>query len=286
MRFVESQAVYARYGIPLFPIRLNEDGSKRPLVRNFDRIGVFASAQLAKKFGDAPAFGFVCGNRSKITVLDVDDCDERVLANAMGGHGKTPLVVRTARRHFQAWYRWNGEQRRIRPNPHLPIDILGSGAVVAPNSSGVHGRYEIVEGSLEDIERLPALANIQSGASSDASTMGPDTGRNNWLFRQLGRDAHHCDDFDSLLDRARTLNEQFAVSLPDSEVVRAAKSVWKMTSEGRNRFGQYGAWISVNEIDGLVADPYLCTLLGWLRAHNRAGRTYTPSALQSKAESY
>ena len=236
-------------------MRLNEDGSKRPLVRNFERIGVLASAQLAKKFGDAAAFGFVCGKRSKITVLDVDDVDEQVLADAMGGHGKTPLVVRTARRHFQAWYRWNGERRRIRPNPRLPIDILGSGPVVAPNSSGFHGRYEIIEGNLEDIERLPALANIQADASSDASAMGADSGRNNWLFRQLGREAHHCDDFDALLDRARTLNEQFAVPLEETEIVRIARSVWKMTSEGRNRFGQYGAWLSVNDVDQLVARP-------------------------------
>jgi len=50
--------------------------------------------------------------------------------------------------------------------------------------------------------------------------------------------------------------------------------VWKMTIEGRNRFGQYGAWWSVNDVDRLVADPHLCTLLSWLKAHNGPGRQF------------
>src|SRR5262245_54522314 len=158
MRVLESQAAYARHGLALFPMHLDKDGSKKPLVRNYQRIGTRAGATLTKRFGDAAAFGFVCGERSKITVLDVDDTDERVLADALERHGRTPLVVRTARRRFQAWYRWNGERRQIRPDPSRLVDILGGGVVVAPDSSAPHGQYQIIEGHLDDVGRLPTLA--------------------------------------------------------------------------------------------------------------------------------
>src|SRR5262245_34055923 len=205
MRVLESQAAYARHGLALFPMHLDKDGSKKPLVRNYQRIGTRAGATLTKRFGDATAFGFVCGERSRITVLDIDDTDERVLAGALDRHGRTPLVIKTARRRFQAWYRWNGERRQIRPNPRRPIDILGAGVVVAPDSSGPHGQYQIIEGRLDDLDRLPTLASFSADANGEPGAMTAGSGRNNWLFRKLGREAHYCDDFDSLLDRARTL---------------------------------------------------------------------------------
>jgi Bifunctional DNA primase/polymerase, N-terminal/Primase C terminal 1 (PriCT-1) len=274
MRFIESQRAYARHGVALFPMRLDGDGSKKPLIRNYQRIGSRASAMLTKRFGDAAAFGFVCGEHSRITVLDIDDADERVLANTLECHGRTPLVVRTARRRFQAWYRWNGERRQIRPDPARPIDILGAGVVVAPDSSAPHGQYQIIEGRLDDVDRLPTLAKVSADSNGEPGAMMAGSGRNNRLFRQLGREAHYCDDFDSLLDCARTLNEQFGAPLEEAEVIRTAKSVWKMTTEGRNRFGQHGAWLSVSDVDQLVSDPYLCTLLSWLKAHNRSGRHF------------
>jgi Bifunctional DNA primase/polymerase, N-terminal/Primase C terminal 1 (PriCT-1) len=271
MPFLEAQKAYAKHGIPLFPVRITADGAKRPSVRNYQRIGVRGSAKLVRQFGDAPAFGFVCGSGNKITVLDVDSSDETVLSDAIDRHGKSPLIVRTARRRFQAWYRWNGERRLIRPNPATPIDILGSGVVVAPNSSAAHGQYEIIQGSLEDLERLPPLA---SPGNSSISNMTVGTGRNNVLFRKIASDAHYCDDFDALLDRAKTLNDQFGEPLDDAEVVRTAKSVWKMTVEGRNRFGQIGAWLPLGLVDRLVHDPHLCTLVSWLKAHNKPNATF------------
>jgi hypothetical protein len=184
------------------------------------------------------------------------------------------LIVRTARRRFQAWYRWNGERRQIRPNPAHPIDILGAGVVVAPESSAPHGQYQIIEGRLDDLYQLPRLASASTDASGEPGTMMANSGRNDWLYRRLGREAHYCDDFDSLLDRSRTLNEQFGVPLGDAEVMRTAQSVWNMTAEGRNRFGQHGAWLSLNDVDRLVSDPHLCALLSWLRAHNRPERHF------------
>jgi hypothetical protein len=63
-----------------------------------------------------------------------------VLADALGRHGPTPFVVRGGSGNFQAWYRYNGEPRRTRAWPGLPIDLLGDGYVVAPPSMGSSAR--------------------------------------------------------------------------------------------------------------------------------------------------
>ena len=65
---------------------------KRPSVRGYPRIGLRASAELASKFADAPGLGIMCGERSRVTVLDVDTTDERVLADALSRHGPTPRL--------------------------------------------------------------------------------------------------------------------------------------------------------------------------------------------------
>ena len=42
-------------------------------------------------------------------------------------------------------FRYNGEARRIRAVPDLPIDVMGGGFAVAPPSMGSTGRYEFRE---------------------------------------------------------------------------------------------------------------------------------------------
>ena len=85
--------------------------NKVPLVKNPQKFGRDASAELANKFSDARAFGYYCGRSNGITVLDVDTTDERVLADAMSRHGQTPIVVRTGSGKFHALYRHNNERR-------------------------------------------------------------------------------------------------------------------------------------------------------------------------------
>src|SRR5262249_56652021 len=53
------QPQYAAHRIATFPVDVN----KRPAVRGYPRIGLRASRELAGKFADAPAFGFMCGGR-------------------------------------------------------------------------------------------------------------------------------------------------------------------------------------------------------------------------------
>ena len=150
MSFAEWQPIYAAHGLSTFPVRI-EAGDKKPMVKNYLRAGRRYSDRLAQQFPDAQAFGFALGSRTKITVLDSDSNDDRILSDAMTRHGKTPLIVRSGSGNYQAWYRHNGEGRHIRPDPRLPVDILGGGFVVAPPSRGVKSAYQIIEGSLDDL---------------------------------------------------------------------------------------------------------------------------------------
>jgi Primase C terminal 1 (PriCT-1) len=153
------------------------------------------------------------------------------------------------------------------------MDILGGGLNVAPPSRIEAGRYEFIQGSLHDLGCLPVLHNVAQGLSADAiptdwGTMREGSGRNHALFRLLGRAAHHCDDLSQLLDYARTQNEQLGEPMQDAEVVKVAQSVWKMTCEGRNRFGQHGAWLPLQVSRKLAGYPNTYTLYGVLRAEN------------------
>ena len=228
--FREWQADYAAHNIPTFPV----GPDKRPMVRHYSKFGLIGSTKIASKFADATAIGFMCGKRSGITVLDVDSKDERILADAVSRHGQTPIVARSGSGNFQAWYRHAGERRLIRPRPDVPIDILGAGFVVGPPSEVTKGRYEFIQGSLDDLSILPTLidapALVPAEAPADWGSMRTGAGRNVALFRRTARGAHHCDDFDQLLDYAQTQNDQFGEPMPDTEVVKVAKSVWKMQS--------------------------------------------------------
>jgi Bifunctional DNA primase/polymerase, N-terminal len=100
---------------------------------------------LVIKFPDAPAIGFATKRRNGVTILDIDTPDEKVLADALNRHGRTPLIARTGSGKFRAYYRHNGERRRIRPWRGLAIDLLGTGGfVVAPPSEVAKGSYSFI----------------------------------------------------------------------------------------------------------------------------------------------
>ena len=130
------QPAYAAHGIPTFPVT----AEKKPATRGYLRTGLRGSTELARKFPHADAFGFACGPRSKVTLLDVDSADERALADALSIYGRTPLISRTASGGYHAWFRYNGEGRLIRPAPDKPLDILGGGVAVAPPSTALSSR--------------------------------------------------------------------------------------------------------------------------------------------------
>ena len=221
--FQKWQPVYAERGIATFPCREIE-AAKTPAVRNYSRIGLPASAALTSRLGSAEMLGFMFGLRSRVTVLDVDSKDERILADALDHHGKTPVIVRTGSGKHHAWYRYNGERRRIRPWRGLPIDLLGGGFVVAPPSQVKQGQYQFIQGSLDDLDRLPLLYNapppnaVLSLRNVSGMPVVQRGNRNDTLFAILGREAHHVDDFETLLDVGGTRNSECAEPLDDREV--------------------------------------------------------------------
>jgi hypothetical protein len=276
MVFRDWQPRYAAYRIATFPVTVG----KVPAIRSWQRIGLPGSAKLAQTM-EADAFGFCPGSRSRLTILDVDTGNERVLADALARHGSTPIIVRSGSGNHQAWYRWDGEKRLIRPDPEKPIDILGSGFVVAPPSKGTKSTYKFIEGGLDDLVHLPVLRGVPANTDGQANPTGrvsegiAQGKRNKALWEHCMRQAHHCDEFDALVDVAHTCNASYLPPLTDDEVVKIAKSAWGYTRRGENRFGRHGVSFSTEEVNQLITrDPDQFLLLAFLRANNGPARTF------------
>jgi len=281
--FAEWQPRYAEHGIATFPVVILEDGRKTPAVKGYLRLGAKYSSQLTLKFGEHEAIGLAC-QRNKITVLDVDTPDERVLADALNRHGQTPFVVRSGSGNWQAWYRNNGEGRRIRPDPNLPIDILGDGYVVAPPSRGKKGTYELIQGTMHDLDGLPKMKGIANRNNRPAkatkeaepvskvlaNTMREGSGRNDSLFRRALRNAHHARTQEELVEMVAHANKQFAEPLPSDEVLSCARSAWKYKMEGRLMVpgGEATAVVFKSDMDHLWDEPLALALLIRLRIAN------------------
>jgi hypothetical protein len=270
--FAQYQPDYAHHGVATFPCSTE---TKKPLVKSYFKITRCAATALARKFTDANAIGFVTGRRNGITVLDIDIADERVLDEAVARHGEPRIVVRTASGKFHAWYRFNGERRRIRPWPGREIDLLGEGGfVLAPPSSFRSGQYELIHGGMDDIGRLTPIRGLDTlQPSIKPATHGliKHGRRNIELWRHCMRQAHHCDELDDLVDVARTYNSmQVESPLDDAEVIKTAASAWGYTIRGENLFGQGGGvLIPHSDIDGLMQEsPDAFILESWLRRHH------------------
>src|SRR6516225_4010178 len=136
--FSRWQPRYAEHGIATFPI----GEAKKPRIRGWQKVGLKGSTELANKFGDVDALGYVTGRRSNVTVLDIDTTDEKVAEDAIRRHGQPAIVTRTVSGKSHLLYRYNGEVRRIRPWPELPIDLSGdNGYALAAPSQLVTGSY-------------------------------------------------------------------------------------------------------------------------------------------------
>jgi len=260
--FQKWQSEYAVYGIPTFPVEIGPEG-KKPLVRHYGRFGLDASTRIAPRFRDATAIGFMVGRRSRITALDIDTQSEEVLISALDRHGQSPIIIRTGSGNYQAWYRWNGEGRIVRPDPRVPIDILGGGFVVAPPSLGIKGKYQFLQGNLGDIDRLPTIRALPLASKAihprslaQSTLLVKEGRRNGTLFRECMRAAHHCDDFDQLLDVARTRNADYSPPLTDEEVMKVATSAWRYETRGENWVGR-GKVVALSHRDvDLLATKY------------------------------
>jgi hypothetical protein len=289
------QRPYAARRIATFPLEV-VDGNviKKPAIKHFDKIGLRQSGNFAldPKYANAPGFAFMCGQRSKITIGDMDTADENLVADFLAKHGQTPIIARTSSGHFHAYYRHNGESRKIRLyGDHVPFDLLGGGMAIAPPSQFAKGNYQFIQGRLDDLDRLPTIKGID--AILNAPGFIPDGvydndnadvheqeipawviegRRNTEIFRHCMRRAHYLDGLQALIVEADAFYRNHCERHPvmeDSELLKIAKSAWNYTESGLNRFGQHGFWASTLDYSEMVlkdGDAYL--LLTYLKMHN------------------
>lgn len=258
-RFATIQATYAQHGIATYPLRAD----KTPAVRAYGRIGAPYSAQLALKYPDATAAGFIAGQRNRVTVVDIDSPDERLVDEIQARFGPTPLQVLTPSGGRHLYYRHSGETRRIRPLPS--IDILGAGNVVAAGSVVPKGRYRLERGTLEDLDRLPLMRATHAAAAASGEKV-PEGERNIALHRYCRSIVAHCDDLDALLDAARSwADDRLCGRLPDAEIAKTASSVWRFRG-GRKLFMQHV--VEGPQFAALVANLGAWALCAYLMAEN------------------
>ncbi|MEO9299012.1 bifunctional DNA primase/polymerase [Devosia alba] len=288
--FEHWQAEYAERRVSTFPVRPD----KTPAVRGYLGIGRKASEQMAMSFPDATGIGLAC-RRNRITVLDVDTTDERILADGLAQYGDTPFIVRSGSGHYQAWYRHNGEGRRIRPDTRVPIDILGDGFVVAPPSQAIAGVYQIIRGSLDDLQCLPKMSDASDKSSPSLSagdsephpvtanirsepgrTILLGQGRNDDLFRQCLKLARTCKRLEELMDKAMEYNRGYPEPLPADEVLKVIASAWGYEVEGKNWVGYGPRLVMEATLVGSLAaaDPRAFALLSILRLQHKADGTF------------
>ena len=260
--FPRWQPEYAARNIATFPVRISAD-DKRPAVKHYDRIGLSASAKLATRFANDNAFGFMLDERTKITVLDVDTPDERVLTRALDRHGATPIIVRSGSGNHQAWYRHNGEHRLIRPWRGLPIDLLGGGFVVAPPSARLRANMSSSRAALTTSTGCRSCVTLIY-RKPEGAKQGK---RNKRLFEHCMRNAPHVDSFDDLLDVARTFNDNCEPPMEDTEVMSVATNAWGYESAARTALVKHGAWFPLDEVARMIDNQDAFVLLAFLRAH-------------------
>jgi hypothetical protein len=284
--FGHCQPAYAERGLATFPVRI-DGADKIPATRGWQRTGLRGSAELAKKFPSAAALGIALNQRRM--VVDVDSKSESALADVLAQYGDTPLISRTASKggfhvyygeNSGAWRHYKLSRRAIRPEPHKPVDYLGSGFAVVPPSATSSGRYEFIRGDLDDIARLPPFGGVvppfgglETKTSPTKEDLEPahnvsEGARNRELFSACMRRANSCSSLNELLAFARDINSYYRPPMDDAEVIKIAKNAWRYTARGENRFGQHGVYFPDEEIATLVLEPDVFALLGFLRAAN------------------
>lgn len=257
MGFPAIQAAYAAHGVACYPLQ-----EKVPAVKGYANVGAAGSAQLAMKFKTAEAAGFVAGRRNRLTIVDIDSTDHRLVDETERILGRSPLHVQTPSGGWHAYFRHDEEPRHIRVLPN--VDLLGAGNVVAAGSKTPRGRYEIVRGTLDDLDQLPRM--VGSAAPPQAAERVPVGKRNSELFKYLRGIVGHCDDLNALLDAAHTwAADRLAAPLAEAEIAKTAGNVWRFRG-GRRPFMQHV--IEGPKFAELTADLEVWGVCSYLLAEN------------------
>ena len=122
-----------------------------------------------------------------------------------------------------------------------------------------------MQGRLDDLDRLTPLRALDDLPAAGPGRI-PEGRRDDTLFRLLLREVRACDDVDTLLDVARTINTSCVPPLPDAQVVSKAKQAWSYEISGNNWVGhQARASTTRTEILALSHAPAAAMLLNLLR---------------------
>ena len=281
--FGEYANEFIQHAVPVIPVG-GEDG-KIPRVKNYQRMGIKASKQLiASKRFDDENIAFIAGKRSGITVLDIDDPSPKALNTALARFGESPIIVKTGSGKWHAYYRYNGEQRLIRPTEN--IDILGDGICVAPPSvrpDKNNTAYEFVAGDLNDLSDLPFMDNVpddglkmKPGPESSAIAKGE---RNSALFQFFLKSFAAGLSAETVYEQGLQFNRtSLEESLRITEVDKTFRSAKSYHIDGRNWCNQEArAIIQACEERVLSSNPYAVHLLiklrhahGWRHGHQFA----------------
>jgi hypothetical protein len=289
--FAEWQPRYAEHGIATFPIEI-VGKNKKPATRGYMKTGIRGSGQLVLKFPDAMALGCICGKRNRLTVVDLDDTDKKIIEEGERLFGTSPLLWRTGGGKFAMAFRYNGEARRIRPIPGLPIDLLGGGVAVLPPSAGVRQPYEIIRGSLADLDRLPVARIPDEIANTNAplppvptqprdtispAALIPDGNRGEALFRHCRSAIAYCADLDQLKNEAKTWAarrlERGADPVTEAEIEKTCRSVW-MYRGGRRNMVVAGPFLETDQLHRLERDPEALALFAYLSMRQGKGADF------------
>jgi bifunctional DNA primase/polymerase-like protein len=254
--FATWQPRYAEHKIATFPVT----AEKTPATKGYLRTGIRGSTELAQKFMDADALGFACGPSSKVTLVDVDSEDEKVLADVLATYGETPVISRTPSGGYHAWYRHNGERRQIRPIEGVPMDILGGGYAVAPPSRVAKGTYEFIRGELADLDHLKPMAGIETSVVTPLPAkwtgMRQGDGRNRALWERCMRAGAGYGP-EQMIALGRSANQSFREPLMDAEVIKIATSAWQHDAAGLNFFTRPRVMLDHDVIDNAPDDAIL-----------------------------
>ena len=283
--FAQHAGAYAAAGLPAFPV---DSRHKRPAIQGWQKATPAKARRWASvpKLGAADGLGVLMGAPSGLVEVDVDGVGEAWLAAAIERFGGTPITIRTASGKHKAWFRHNGEGRRIRPFPDLPVDVLGSGFTVAPPSwrEDLGAAYAFRTGGLDALDRLPRIKSLDTGMPAESVRQGE---RNASLWRWAMTQARHCDDVAALIDAAATWASAFPDPLSAAEIERCARSAWWYETSGRNFVGLRKPQVTEGDrtMDKLLDEPEAFTLLLlFQRWHGRRSRFAIAPAAMAEAK--
>jgi hypothetical protein len=138
-----------------------EDG-KVPLIkwRGCKRLPSLAFVEKMAQRHPHANVGIITGQLSGVTVVDCDD--GAAVAAMIRRCGDTPLKTRTPNGGVHLWYRHAGEGCAELRGEGLNVDVRGTGGIiivppsVRPTGPYAGCTYEFIEGSWDDLTRLPA----------------------------------------------------------------------------------------------------------------------------------